>query len=238
MAKVFGNGYNPRTPVYFATTVSRDNLEDVEPYLRLEGLVNRVVAEKGTNQIDVERTRHLLFDVYVMKSMLDPKVAKDENTRGLLINYAASYLALAGEYQKMNRNADAELVLNSALRFNLDKDRKVPLLYHASVFAMLNAHYDEALALLDSIQAYGFSDPELMLRRGYAYQGKGELAKAEESYRAAATADPTRPEAVQALHRLYLDEMHDTARARGILEDWLRRSPGDSMATQMLHELS
>jgi len=105
-AKVFTANYNPRTPVYYATTVSRDNLEDVEPNLRLEGLVNRVVREQGSNQVDVELTRHLLYDVYVMNSMLDSRVEKDENTRGLLINYAASYLALASEYQKTSRNAE------------------------------------------------------------------------------------------------------------------------------------
>jgi tetratricopeptide (TPR) repeat protein len=237
-AKVFTASYNPRTPVYYATTVSRDNLDDVEPNLRLEGLVNRVVPEQNLNQVDTAKTRRLLYDVYVMNSMLDPKVQKDENTRGLLINYAASYLALASEYQKANRNRDALDVIEKALSFNLEEDRKIPLLYHASVFAMLNGQYDKALGYLDSIESRGFNDPELSLRRGYAYEAKGEFDKAETAYLKAIAGDPSRPEPLQALYRLYLDDMHDTSNARSLLQQWLKRAPSDSVATRMLKEIS
>ncbi len=237
-AKVFTASYHPRTPVYYATTVSHDNLEEVEPNLRLEGLVNRVVPEQGANQVDVEKTRHLLYDVYVMNSMLDPKVAKDENTRGLLINYAASYLSLASEYQKKGQNELAEEVIEKALSFDLDPDRKVPLFYHASLFAMLNGKYDRALGYLDSIEQRGYSDPELSLRRGYAYQGKGDFVQAEAAYRSALTQDPTRPDPIQALYRLYLDDLHDTAKARMLMQQWLRRTPSDSVASKLLREIS
>jgi len=237
-AKVFTASYSPRTPVYYATTVSRDNLEEVEPNLRLEGLVNRVVPEQGANQVDVEKTRRMLYDVYVMNSMLDPKVQKDENTRGLLINYAASYLSLASEYQKTGQNDLAEEVIEKALSFDLDQDRKVPLFYHASLFAMLNGGYDRSLGYLDSIERRGYSDPELSLRRGYAYQGKGDFVQAEAAYRAAVTQDPSRPDPVQALYRLYLDDLHDTAKARMLMQQWLKRAPSDSVAVKLLREIS
>ncbi len=237
MAKVFTPDYKPKTPVYFATTVSSDNLQDVEPYLRLEGLVNRVVPERGQRQVDVERTRELLFEVYKMNSMLDKRVKKDENTRGLLINYAASYLALAQEYQRMGRNREAQEVMTKALAFDLDRERKIPLYYHLSIFAMLNGDFDNALVYLDSIQAQGFDDPEFMLRRGLAYQGKGDYARAEQYYRQAAEASPERPEPVQALYKLYLEDMHDTARAWAVLEGWLQRVPNDSVARNILKNI-
>jgi tetratricopeptide (TPR) repeat protein len=237
-AKVFTVSYNPRTPVYYATTVSRNNLEDVGSNLRLEGLVNRVVPEQGADQVDVERTRHLLYDVYVMKSMLDPKVPKDENTRGLLINYAASYLALASEYQKADQNLDAQEVIEKALSFDLESDRKVPLFYHASLFAMLNEQYDKSIAYLDSIEVRGYHDPELSLRRGYALEAKGDFAKAESAYGAAMAAAPTQPDPLQALCRLYLDDMHDTSKARVLLQQWLQRAPKDSVASKLLKEIS
>jgi len=238
MAKVFTQNYKPRTPVYFATTVSGDNLVDVQPYLKLEGLVNRVVPDSGEKLVDVELTRHYLFDVYKMHSMLDPRVSKDENTRGLLINYAASYLALALEYQKLGRTRQAQDVMTRALAFDLDPKRKVPLFYHLSVFAMLNREYDNALVYLDSIQAYGFSDPEITLRRGLAYQGKGDFTKAAQAYEEAVAKSPARPEPVQALYKLYLEEMHDTVRARRVLENWLRRAPSDSVAHKLLKQIS
>ena len=237
-AKVFTASYKPRTPVYYATTVSRGNLQDVEPNLRLEGLVNRVVPEQGKNQVDVEGTRHLLYDVYVMKSMLDPKVQKDDNTRGMLINYAASYLALASEYEKAGQNLDAQEAVERALAFDLDEDRKIPLFYHASMFATINGQYDQALAYLDSIESQGIRDPELSLRRGYAYEGKGDFAHAESAYRAAVAADSTQPDPLQALCRLYVDEVHDTAKARILLQQWLQRAPKDTVATKMLQARS
>jgi tetratricopeptide (TPR) repeat protein len=236
-AKVFAD-YRPNTPVYYATTVSRDNLEDVAQNVRLEGLVSRVVPERGPDQVDVAKTRHLLYDVYVMKSMLDPGVAKDENTRGLLINYAASYLALASEYQKARQNVEAQEVIEKALSFDLERDRKVPLFYHASMFATLNGQYDKAIAYIDSIEALGFHDPELSLRRGYAYQGKGEFARAETAYRDVIAASPTNSDAVQALYRLYLDDIHDTAKARSLIQMWLQRVPKDTTAAGMLREIS
>jgi len=237
-ARIFTAGYNPRTPVYYSTTVSRSNLVDVEPNLRLEGLVNRVVPEQGVSQVDTQKTRHLLYDVYVMTSILDPGVRRDENTRNLLRNYAACYVALAGEYQKADRNIEAQQALEKALALDLDPDRRVPLFYHASTFAMLNDQYDRALAYLDSIESRGFRDPELMLRRGYAHEAKGEFALAESTYRAALAADSTQSDPLQALCRLYLDETRDTVKARIMLQQWLRRAPEDTAATRMLKEIS
>jgi tetratricopeptide (TPR) repeat protein len=224
IAKVFEPGYRARSAVYFATTVSRDNLVDVEPYLRLEGLVNRVVPERGANQVDVAETRRLLYEVYKMKSMLDPQVNKDDNTKGLLINYAASYLALASEYQRTNQPSLAQEVLERALAFDIDPERKLPLYYHHSIFAMLSGDYDAALASLDSLSKHGLKDPEITMRRGLAYQAKGDLPRAEQYLQQALAEDPSRSEAVQALYQLYRDEFNDTARANALLEQWQQRS--------------
>jgi tetratricopeptide (TPR) repeat protein len=232
--KVFGGGYQARSPVYFATTVSNDNLVDFSGHLVLEGLVNRVVPTFGQNQVDADRTYDLLFNVYKMNSMLDPRVVKDDNTRGLLINYAASYLALANEYQRLERTREAQDVLARAMDFELDDQRRVPLFYHLSIFALLNHDYDNAIAYLDSIEALGFTDPELTMRRGMAQQGKGDLEAAEREYVSAVAASPSRPEPVQALYRFYLEDMRDTIKARRTLETWLQRMPGDSVAMRML----
>jgi len=237
-AKVFTPNYTPRTPVYYATTVSRDNLEDVGQHLRLEGLVDRVVREDAPDQVDIGRTRHYLYDVYVMKSMLDPRVEKDENTRGLLINYAASYLGLASEYQKANRNSEALEVIEKAMSFDLEPARRAPLYFHASMFAMLLGQYAKSIAYLDSIEAKGYQDPELSLRRAYAYQAMGDFAHAEAAYHAAIAGDPTRSEPIQALVRMYLDDVHDTGQARAVMQQWLKRAPADSAASKLLREIS
>jgi len=238
MAKVFGPGYRARSPVYFATTVSPRSLQDVKPYLRLEGLVYRVVPESGAEQVDAARTRYLVDSVYSMKSILDRRVQKDENTRGLLVTYAASLMGLANEYRKQNRARDAEEVLSIAAGLELDKDRRLTVLYHYSVFALENGHFDRALAALDTIRALGFKQPEFALRRGIAYEATQNLAQAESAYLEAVAADPSRGDFVQALVRFYLDKLRDTAKGRARLEDWLRRVPSDSEAARQLRTLS
>jgi hypothetical protein len=237
-AKVFGSGYHPRTAIYFASTVSPGNLEDVKSHLRLEGLVYRVVAEAGAQQVDVERSRYLVDSVFVMKSIFDRRVEKDENTRGLLLTYAATFMAMANEYRRQNRPNDAELILELASELDLDKDRRITLLYHLSTYALQLGDYGRALAALDTMRALGYTQPELVARRGAALEGRGEFRAAESAYLEAANADPSRGEYVEALVRLYLDKLRDTARGKAMLQLWLRRTPSDSAAARRLRQLS
>ncbi len=237
-AKVFGSGYHPRTPVYFASTVSPGNLEDVRSHLRLEGLVYRVVADVGAEQVDLARSRYLVDSVFVMNSIFDPRVQKDDNTRGLLLTYAATFMAMANEYRRQNRPHDAKHVLDLASRLELNKDRRITLLYHLSTYALQIGDNDRALEALDTMRALGYDQPDLVARRGAALERKGEFRAAESAYLEAANADPGRGEFVEALVRLYLDRLRDTARAKAMLQLWLRRVPSDSAAASQLRQLS
>ncbi len=237
-ARVFGPGYQPRTPVYFATTVGREKLVDVAPYLRLEGLVYRVTGVAAPGQVDVELTRRRLYDEYRMASILDPKVYRDDNTRGLLITYAASYLALANEFRRQGRLSEAEEAVLRSLRLDLDNDRKVTLYYNLMLFAGDNGNFDLALVAIDSIIRLGITDAELWLRRGRLLEQKGDFARAVQAYLDAGSREPGWREPVQSLAMLYLQRLYDTARARAVLEDWLRRNPADSLAAQLLRSIS
>ena len=237
-AKVFGAGYNPTSPVYFATTVGREKLADVASHLRLEGLVYRVVAESAPGQVDAALTRQRLYSDYRMKSILDPNVYRDDNTKGLLITYAASYLALANEFRRVGRPAEAEDAVAQSLRLDLDSERKITLYYNLMMYAAENKDYDRALAAIDSVSKLGVDDPELWLRRGIISESKGDLKAAEQSYVTAAQRDPRRREPVQSLYMLYLSRLYDTAKARAVIQDWLRRNPADSPAAQMLRTIS
>jgi tetratricopeptide (TPR) repeat protein len=225
------------TKIYFASTVSRDNLYDVEPWLKTCGLVQLVVPDSGENQIDVAKTESLLYSVYKMKSMLDKRVMKDENTRGLLINYAANYLALAQEYQKRGNLDEAMRIMEKALAFDLDKQRKSLLYYNLSYFALMAQKPNLAIAYLDSIEKLGVKDFEILLRKGIALQSLGEIEKAEKSFQEALQLAPNRPEAVQALYTLYLTALADTPKAKEVLVNWLKRNPHDTVARGMLKRL-
>jgi tetratricopeptide (TPR) repeat protein len=238
MEKVMNNYREGVMPVYFATTVDRaENLRDVEPYLRLEGLVNRVTNINSPNQVDVVRTQQLL-DSYKMQSMMDPKVIKDDNTRGLFSNYIASFAALAQEYHKMGRLDLAIKTLEKTLGFDIEPQRKAPIYYNLSVFALLAQKYEIAHAWLDSIEKTGIkNDPELLIRRGWIYQSQGNYEQAENSYIQAKVIAPNQAEPVQSLVSLYVDYMHDTTKALQVLEEWIRLNPRDANARRMLEDL-
>ncbi|MBM3313535.1 tetratricopeptide repeat protein, partial [candidate division WOR-3 bacterium] len=152
--------------------------------------------------------------------------------------YAASYMGLANEYRKQDRPLEAEQVLRQASRLELDRERRMTVLYHLSSFELQNGRFEPALATLDTIRSYGYDQPEFTLRRGMAYEGLGDLKQAEAAYLEAVTADPSRGDLVQALVRLYLDRLGDTAGAKAQLEQWLRRVPSDSQAARQLRQLS
>jgi len=238
IAKVFGPGYRARTPVYFATTVAPRSLQDVKSHLRLEGVVYRVVPEAGGAQVDLARSRYLIDSVYSMKSILDRRVRKDATTSGLLLTYAATFMGMANEYRRQNRPQDAEHVLDLAAGLELSRDRKMTILYHLSNYALENGHFDRAVAALETIRVLGYDQPEFAIRRGAAYEGKGDFKQAESAYLEAVSGDPGRPEFVQALIRLYLDKLRDTAKGKALLQLWLRRAPADSAAARELHQLS
>jgi tetratricopeptide (TPR) repeat protein len=255
IAKVFGidsatsqSRYQARSPVYFATTVSPDNLNDVAPHLVLEGLVRRVVPTMepapGEGQVNVELSRDLLFSRYRTNSMLDPKVEKDDNTVGLMTNYAHSHLMLALAYQRLGQLSEAARVLAPALRFDLDSSQKALLYLNLSRFALLARQTDTALAAADSAEAYGRNDGRLArdiaLQGGYAHEAAGDFEGAAALFQMGMDQSAERDKGmwVEMLYRLYVDAMHDTTRARQLLTEWLQRHPNDGGARQLLEELN
>ncbi len=246
IAKVFGAGYQPRSPVYFATTVSPDNTVDVQGHLRLEGLVRRVVGETyifagEEEMVDTARTRILLTEKFKLNSMLEPRVVKDENTRGLLTPYAHSHLLLANAYARAGDYRAAQDAITPALRFELEGMQRLLLFYHLSRFAALNRDYPTALRAIDSAQAYATDEPrlrlELLLQRGFICQAMGNYPKAEKMYLNALAIAPNEWQIVQILYRLYIEDLRDSQRARNLLSDWLRRFPSDSNAARLLRDL-
>jgi len=236
-AKVMDNYKEGVMPIFFATTVDRgENLTDVEPYLRLEGLVNRVTGVKNAGQVDLPRSKYL-FSIYKTKSMMDRNVKKDENTKGLFLNYIASYAEISQEYYRLGQIDSAISVLKQTLNYDVDQQRKIPIYYNLSMYALLKQDFTDALGYLDAVEKMGIKDPDLYIRRGWIYQSQGDYNSAEQAFMTARTTSPNKPDAIQSLVTLYTDHMHDTAKAKAVLQDWLRRNPNDATAKQMLQSL-
>ncbi len=86
-----------KKPVYLAVTVSSDNYMGLDPYLKMEGLVNRVCPKPvpPEERIDVEKTLYMLQNVYRFRSLGREDVNLSETTQKLLANYSACYLYVA-----------------------------------------------------------------------------------------------------------------------------------------------
>ena len=91
-----------KKPINFAVTVSDDNKVNLDPYLRMDGLVFKLVPMNG-EVLARERLHKNLFETFKYRGLDDKSVYYDDNVTGLLQNYRAGFLRLAQEYL-MQRN--------------------------------------------------------------------------------------------------------------------------------------
>jgi tetratricopeptide (TPR) repeat protein len=217
-AEEFGkviDGYQGDLHVFFAVTVARENLAGLEEHLSIEGLVYRLVPERGEPllQIDVERTKKNIHETYRFDGIFDPSVVKDENTEKLLSNYSVAFFRLAGEYQMMGMIDEAIAELEVARKFQLKGS------YPFSV--NLGLMYQEVGKLEDAQASYMEAsrlDPEntfVLFKLGTVFMKLGDQAHAESTF----------------THAIELNR-GDPAGWAGLL--MLARSQGDSVGVQEL----
>ncbi|MEO0215827.1 MAG: DUF2723 domain-containing protein [candidate division WOR-3 bacterium] len=252
-------GYKGKRPIYFASTVSQENYKGFEPYLRLEGLVYRVVGDSiaPPNNIDIQRTKNFFYRDYRYTGVFEPekqallatiiddfekrkregefynfKVVKDENTERLYSNYAAGLFQLGLALQNLG---DIKGTIN-AWRFAMlfEPPQSFPFLYN---IGLLYAQ----IGMLDSAESY-FSqietkDPQVILRLGMVYRSIGKFEKAVECFQSLITQNPRNPQGYMGLLSTYLD-WGDTTNAKRILEEWIRMNPHDTSALNILKEIS
>ncbi len=107
-------------PIYFAVTVSPDNFIGLDDYLRMEGLVYRVVPFKNpkgsTTFIREDVMRQCLFNEpegfyrepyygFKFRNLNNPNVHFFETDRNLMQNYRNAFLKLAIYYYENNRDS-------------------------------------------------------------------------------------------------------------------------------------
>jgi len=90
-----------KRPVYFAVTVSQQNMLGLSDWLSMEGLVFKLHPEKA-EQIDQAKMQHNLFDVYStnFRGLNDPNVYFFDNVVTLLQNYRSAFMQLAFSYYR------------------------------------------------------------------------------------------------------------------------------------------
>jgi hypothetical protein len=88
-----------KKPIYFAVTVSSENMMNMDDYLRMDGLVYKLVTYPG-DRISPSRLKENFFNRFSFRNLNNPDVYYDENITGLIINYRSGFLRLANFYRQ------------------------------------------------------------------------------------------------------------------------------------------
>jgi hypothetical protein len=235
--------YHGTRPIYFATTVQDEYLRDVTKgdsmYLRMEGLVQRVVNRPGPaaprqRSLDARKTAKLLDSVYVLTSMSDPRVRKDDNARGMFGNFLMAGIKLAEQYYAESLQFDkARDVMRRTGRLDLDPGQRLPLYEALYRFSYLDGDYSGALVYLDSLRM-GISDPptlqHLVFQRSFLSQLQGDFQNASGLISAVASRVPMKG-IVQVFDTIYAGYAHykGFTEARRVLARWRAYNPKDSV---------
>ena len=251
-------GYKGKRPIYFASTVSRNNFEGFTPYLKLEGLVYRLTGDSVNPifNVDVEKTKNFFYNAYRYTGVFEPKkqkslsqllvdfekrkkegefydfaILKDENTKRLYSNYAAGLHSLG---LKLQEQGDIQGTID-AWRFAVLFEPQ-PSYFFDYNLGLLFAQ----LGIVDSAEYYfskiDVKDAQILIRIGSVYKAIGHLNGAIEYFQRAKNINPRLPQTYFGLYSAYL-EKNDTASAIRILNDWLQLNPRDTSALNILKEL-
>ncbi|MBN2281389.1 MAG: DUF2723 domain-containing protein [Candidatus Marinimicrobia bacterium] len=106
-----------KRPVYFAVTVSSDNLLGLEDYMMMEGLGWRLYPEKVKTKIDVERMRKNITEVYRYRNLDNPDVYFNPNIQKLIGNYRSSFFQLAINQMTSQKFLDAMETMETMEKF-------------------------------------------------------------------------------------------------------------------------
>lgn len=224
---------NWEKPVFFAVTVSPENDVGLDDYMQLEGMVWRVLPDPDPDLMDVERTRHNLWNVYQYRGIADPQVYKDPQIRTLLRNYTVSFHQLALNQWRRGRPDEAIETIEKYLEYDISNGALERLM-----LIQFNADLGEFSAVegLASELAGEFStfDGYIILSQALRRQGREE--EAAELLERGVSVHPEYATGYDQLVNLYF-RMDDSDRMLETLERWQRIAPGDTVVQAMIEDL-
>jgi len=117
--KLIKDNYGKR-PIYFAVTVS--DYCGFENHMKGEGMVERLVAESGSMNLNVEQLKKNIYKNYSYRGIKDSTIFKDKNMTRLLNNYGAPFMKLASYYKSKHEYKESLESMMKGLEFYSDKN--------------------------------------------------------------------------------------------------------------------
>jgi hypothetical protein len=223
-----------KKPVYFATTVPQSNLlDELADYLRMEGLVMRVVPFKNW-RYSVKKMEENLMEKYQYRFQ-DSDVYYEPSTVGLLQNYRTGFLALADYYGQENQLDKLQKLIEFEEANIPDKTIPWPLSSGTSVLTQrmvtLKSLYDPSV--LDSLP---FKDSRAAINISQYLMRFGKYDNATKLLEKKYNENPANAESIGTLVQAYeLNGQYD--KALELLEKWIEINPADNQAKGMLNRI-
>jgi len=195
-----------KRPVYFAITVPEENRIGLDNYLRLEGMVYRLVPSKGGSpffRMKEDVMFKNLTEVYQYRNLNLDDVYYDENIRRLVTNYRNLFIQLATSYSEKNEMDQAFAVIEKMGTFFSEKTFPI----------------DDALSLINMAAVYK-DKPEF--KQKYTEY----MLKAEDMVKADLFSRRGDPKNVYFMERIYRD-MKRYKEASDFFRSILEQYPGE-----------
>ncbi len=230
-----------KRPVYFAVTVSPDNKIGLDNYLRMDGLVFRVlpVPTKGLS-IDPELLRKNLTEKYVYRNLNNPDVYYNDNIIALLGNYRSAFLKLTQYYLTKNRKEDALAILDHMEK--VMPEEVIPPAY-PDMSLLIGQMYrqagrpEELKKRIDRLLSSAeFSPAQKSQFVPYYAQELGDIAAAESLAYEILQKDPSQYQAYAYLVEV-LRRQGDYDKSLEMVKSWLALDPGNPLAENTKKQL-
>jgi tetratricopeptide (TPR) repeat protein len=246
-------------PVYFAVTV--DDLMDLDPYLKLEGLVFRLhpdnpqqgvretTNEAGdivtepmpavVNEIDLEITRRNLEEIYRFRGLLtedgslDEEVYRDSNEQKLVTNYAAAWARMALAYRALGDMDEAIDCLRNAVKI---APRYDPIAGGFGGMLIEAERFDDARAFyLDRLRSHP-EDVRVYIGLAFVARKAERLEEALDWYLQGNRVEPEAKDILAGMYQVY-ERLGRYKEAENVLVRWLQIHPSDQSARTILDDL-
>ena len=209
-----------RKPIYFAVTVSDDNLMGIGPYLKMQGLVYRVMPYEvpESERMDISRTVTLLDKVYQFRGLADGTARLNDTSEKLMSNYAAAYIQIALSLRQPLLDMKEEIA-----RLESDSTQESQKLLDGKKKAYQDT-LDLAIEKLGQCVTIMPKDWRPRVLRHELLMAHGRLQEAEKKIREAIAVDPDNVE-YQKLLAQTLEQSGKKQEANEILKKMLNTDP-------------
>ncbi|MCF7741307.1 MAG: DUF2723 domain-containing protein [Candidatus Marinimicrobia bacterium] len=251
---------NWERPIYFAVTVSHDNLIGLREagYLQMEGLAYKLYPQK-VDRLNEEKMKENILEVYQYRNLNNSDVYFNNDARKLVGNYRSSFFQLAVKGMRNQDYKEVVTLLDAMEKRmpeeifpmrNEDLSIQFSLLYHRALeglseqtgqpYDSLMQKYEGPQNVREKIDSYmdqGNSslDKKLKYAQNLLY-GIEDYERAIEILEELSAQNKDNPQVLGLLVMAY-EKNQQYDKAVNILKDWVAKNPGDKTAQRMLNNL-